>query len=672
MEPFGMSTMKALSRNLAKFRNQRGLTLTGLAERCGVAKSTLSTLESTGGNPTVETLWAIANALEVPFGLLVSDADGDESPLAGELQNEGSIVRLIERSDGEPEIEAYTVELKAGYRQESAPHPKGVSERVTVLSGAMLVGQVERPKLVRSGDSYTFDADIPHVYGATEQGAKALVLIEYPPKALPGGNSVLHIDWPESDWDGVRSMVDRLLIEVSNGVEARLVRFRGCWLTAEEAKNTLREQLLNHELRPFSWPLLHLVGMDQHNPYLAFFPLRFTHAFSTPDICRSAESSLLADAQSLARLAESPFLPLPTPEMDRLRADAAGGSWVRSTLAAEVLTQRGFLTLPSRVRHSPGKMIQQSNIHIADQSFSSRIDVNHYDSFELLHPAYARQVVAIAEDIERYLGRRTPEHAIDVGTGPGIPLLMLHELHPHIRFLAIEPDEIAFACLVENIRNIPEFEAHQTGFLELDVPADETPLITSIGASHHFNTAFMLQKAMSALAPGGILIVADEFIPEFRTPEERNLALLRHHAAYILTSMTWIGKDETIGAVDWEPYHTIQHNLALALVDVEAGQTALAVGRCRKLYTHVKQSLQTTPPGHAVDAYTRFFWLELQAMVAGFDYEVERKTSPRRFLEFARFAGLELLHHRHVFATTATDEWGGGTHVFTFRKPIRH
>jgi hypothetical protein len=41
-------------------------------------------------------------------------------------------------------------------------------------------------------------------------------------------------------------------------------------------------------------------------------------------------------------------------------------------------------------------------------------------------------------------------------------------------------------------------------------------------------------------------------------------------------------------------------------------------------------------------------------------------TFPRRF---AGLAGLELRRHRRVFATTGSDDWGGGTHVFTFSKP---
>src|SRR5499427_6135282 len=52
-------------------RGRAGLSLTELARRAGIAKSTLSQLESGTGNPSVETLWALATALGVPFSRLV-------------------------------------------------------------------------------------------------------------------------------------------------------------------------------------------------------------------------------------------------------------------------------------------------------------------------------------------------------------------------------------------------------------------------------------------------------------------------------------------------------------------------------------------------------------------------------------------------------------------------
>ena len=60
-----------ISLSLRRERTRAGLTLTELARRAGIAKSTLSQLESGTGNPSLETLWALGLALGVPLSRLV-------------------------------------------------------------------------------------------------------------------------------------------------------------------------------------------------------------------------------------------------------------------------------------------------------------------------------------------------------------------------------------------------------------------------------------------------------------------------------------------------------------------------------------------------------------------------------------------------------------------------
>ena len=58
-------------RRAGRERDRHGLSLSELARRAGIAKSTLPQLESGAGNPSVETLWALAVMLNVPFSRLV-------------------------------------------------------------------------------------------------------------------------------------------------------------------------------------------------------------------------------------------------------------------------------------------------------------------------------------------------------------------------------------------------------------------------------------------------------------------------------------------------------------------------------------------------------------------------------------------------------------------------
>ncbi|MGH2602889.1 MAG: helix-turn-helix domain-containing protein, partial [Dehalococcoidia bacterium] len=63
--------LDVIAQSLQRERSRTGLSLSEVAKRAGIAKSTLSQLESGSGNPSVETLWALGVALDVPFSRLV-------------------------------------------------------------------------------------------------------------------------------------------------------------------------------------------------------------------------------------------------------------------------------------------------------------------------------------------------------------------------------------------------------------------------------------------------------------------------------------------------------------------------------------------------------------------------------------------------------------------------
>ena len=69
-----MDPREIIAAALRRERDRAGLSLSELAKRAGIAKSTLSQLESGAGNPSVETLWALSVALDVPFARLIEPA----------------------------------------------------------------------------------------------------------------------------------------------------------------------------------------------------------------------------------------------------------------------------------------------------------------------------------------------------------------------------------------------------------------------------------------------------------------------------------------------------------------------------------------------------------------------------------------------------------------------
>ncbi|MDK6768860.1 helix-turn-helix transcriptional regulator, partial [Klebsiella aerogenes] len=56
--------ISVIAKSLTRERSRTGLSLAEVARRAGIAKSTLSQLESGNGNPSLETLWALCVALD--------------------------------------------------------------------------------------------------------------------------------------------------------------------------------------------------------------------------------------------------------------------------------------------------------------------------------------------------------------------------------------------------------------------------------------------------------------------------------------------------------------------------------------------------------------------------------------------------------------------------------
>lgn len=169
--------------NLRRLRTERRLSLAELAARSQLAKATLANLEQGRGNPTIETLWALALGLGVAFSDLLEQPPAVEVALLG--ADEGARVgsgaldlRLLDRLDrgGLTEVLEFTL---TG-RHEGLPHGAGIVERVLVSEGRMLAGPVDDACVLGPGEFLRYPADRPHVYHAREAPCRGLLLVEYP------------------------------------------------------------------------------------------------------------------------------------------------------------------------------------------------------------------------------------------------------------------------------------------------------------------------------------------------------------------------------------------------------------------------------------------------------------------------------------------------------------
>lgn len=177
---------QALARNLRRKRLERAISLSELARTSGVSKATLSGLERGTGNPSVDTIWALAHALNAPFGELFDENDQDvvhvrridEAQVVTSAR--GFIGRKLLSRQGRGGLEVYMLDLERGAKRKAAPHSPGVIEHVIVVAGRAEVGPDDEPTVVDEGDRVTFSADRPHHYYALDGPVRLLSLTDYP------------------------------------------------------------------------------------------------------------------------------------------------------------------------------------------------------------------------------------------------------------------------------------------------------------------------------------------------------------------------------------------------------------------------------------------------------------------------------------------------------------
>jgi transcriptional regulator with XRE-family HTH domain len=179
--------VKVVGTHLRRLRAEQGLSLSDLARGSGVAKATLSALEGGRGNPTLETLSALAAALQIPMGDLITAAD--PAPVTVVRNDEGTDIpgtandlRLVARFTPGGTVEVYEAQWPKRSTRNAGGHGPGTREHVFVTRGGLKVGPLGREVGLAGGDYATFAADEPHLYEA-RAGTRALLLMQWAPGA---------------------------------------------------------------------------------------------------------------------------------------------------------------------------------------------------------------------------------------------------------------------------------------------------------------------------------------------------------------------------------------------------------------------------------------------------------------------------------------------------------
>ncbi len=180
-----MELQERIARSLRAERARTGLSLSETARRAGVSKATLSQLESGAGNPSVETLWALADALGVPFSRLVEDQPGSPVTLL-RLRDLPAVpaaaapyaAALVSACPPGARRDLYLIRAEPGEGHHSAPHPSGTVEHVVLCQGRAEAGPATCPEALEPGEYLRYPGDAEHVFVALAPGTVAVLVSE--------------------------------------------------------------------------------------------------------------------------------------------------------------------------------------------------------------------------------------------------------------------------------------------------------------------------------------------------------------------------------------------------------------------------------------------------------------------------------------------------------------
>lgn len=176
---------------IRKIREQRGLTMKTIAAEASISESMVSQIERNKVSPSIDTLLAIAEALDIDIEYLFRDykrkrkvsiirRDERKTYTTPEVVYEQLSV-LFDQSD-EHSIEAFLLKVAKGGKKGSMDYGHTGKELGYVIKGEGELVYGNTSYELRTGDSISFSSDIPHSLINTGDCDLEAVWVITPPK----------------------------------------------------------------------------------------------------------------------------------------------------------------------------------------------------------------------------------------------------------------------------------------------------------------------------------------------------------------------------------------------------------------------------------------------------------------------------------------------------------
>lgn len=174
-------------------RQEQRLSTVALAKACGVSTSLISQVERGLTSPSLDVLWSVARALDVPIGTFFQGDTVEEAPGKAtvvvradqrkKLGVNSTLIYELLSPDLRHQIEFIWVEFGPGVEGPLAPFTHPGEEQMVVIQGEMHFWVDGEEYVLQTGDCITIDASRPHRAG-NRSGALAIVIAAITPPSF--------------------------------------------------------------------------------------------------------------------------------------------------------------------------------------------------------------------------------------------------------------------------------------------------------------------------------------------------------------------------------------------------------------------------------------------------------------------------------------------------------
>jgi transcriptional regulator with XRE-family HTH domain len=185
---------RELGATIRSLRTERRLSTVTLARACGVSTSLISQVERGLTGPSLDVLWAIARALDLPMGTFFQ-VDG-QPPQQATDRASAVVVRANQRKklgvtssltyelltpDLQHQIEFIWVEFGPGEEGPVEPFTHAGEEQMVVIQGEMHFWVDGEEFVLQAGDCITIDSARPHRAGNRSDSLAIVIAAITPP-----------------------------------------------------------------------------------------------------------------------------------------------------------------------------------------------------------------------------------------------------------------------------------------------------------------------------------------------------------------------------------------------------------------------------------------------------------------------------------------------------------